>query len=168
MPVASATGHWYKSGRGLVPRRWVFVRDRSGTHRDEYFFTTDPALTPAAVIGYDTGRWNIATTFQELRSQLGLETTRGWCPNTVLRAAPCWFGRYSVVAALFTALPAAKRRGAVAWPGKEGVTFSDALAAVRRWLWSEWVLPQATDGAAVEKLPEPLQEILLSALALAA
>lgn len=37
--VAGGTGHWYKSGRGLVPLRWVFVRDRQGTHRDEYFVT---------------------------------------------------------------------------------------------------------------------------------
>jgi hypothetical protein len=61
--------------------------------------------------------------------------------------------------------PGPKRAGGIRWPGKEGVTFSDALAAVRRWLWSEWVFPQATDGAAVEKLPEPLREIILSALA---
>lgn len=43
-------GHWYKGGRGLVPVRWVFVRDQTGTHRDEYLFTTDPSLTPTAVI----------------------------------------------------------------------------------------------------------------------
>jgi DDE superfamily endonuclease len=166
--LASGTGHWYKSGRGLVPLHWVFVRDASGTHRDEYFFTTDPALTPEAVIGYYTGRWNIETTFEELRAHLGLETTRGWCRTTVLRAAPCLFGLYTAVALLFVALPEGKRRGAVAWPGKEGVTFSDALAAVRRWLWSEWVFPQAQGGAAVEKLPPPLREIILSALAPAA
>ena len=163
--VASGTGHWYKSGRGLVPLRWVFVRDRDGTHRDEYFFTTDPTLAATAVIGYYTGRWNIETTFEELRAHLGLETTRGWCANTVLRAAPCLFGLYTAVALLFHALPQAKRRGARHWPGKAGSTFSDALAAVRRWLWSEWVFPQAGGSAAVEKLPDQLRDIILSALA---
>jgi DDE superfamily endonuclease len=166
--TAGGTGHWYKSGRGLVPLRWVFVRDRSGTHRDEYFFSTDPTLTPAAIIGYYTGRWNLETTFEELRAHLGLETTRGWCCNTVLRAAPCLFGLYSVVALLFQALPEAKRTGAIDWPGKDTVTFSDALAAVRRWLWTEWVFPQVEGGAAVQELPEPLREIILSALAPAA
>ena len=86
----------------------------------------------------------------------------------MLRAAPCLFGLYAVVALLFHALPAPQRRGAVHWPGKESVTFSDALAAVRRWLWAEWVFPQADGGAAVEKLPEPLREIIFSALAPAA
>ena len=94
------TGHWYKSGRGLVPLRWVYVRDEGGTHRDEYFFSTDPSLTPEEIITLYTGRWNVETTFAEMRSCLGLETTRGWCKGTVLRAAPCLFGLYTDVALL--------------------------------------------------------------------
>ena len=162
------TGHWYKGGRGLVPLRWVFVRDQTGTHRDEYFFTTDPNLTPTAVIDHYCGRWNIEITFQEARSCLGLETTRGWRKNTVLRAGPCLLGLYSVVAILFHTLPASKRVGAVSWPGKATVTFSDALCAVRRWLWAEAVLPQAGDGTALQKLPESIRELLLTTLAPAA
>jgi len=166
--VVSGTGHWYKSGRGLVPLRWVFVRDLTGTPRDEYFYSTDPGMAAEAVIGHYTARWNIETTFQELRAHLGLESTRGWCAQTVLRAAPCLFGLYTVVALLYQALPAAKRAGGVDWPGKQGVTFSDALTAVRRWLWADGVFAQAGAGAAVQKLPQPVQEILLSALAPAA
>ena len=162
------TGHWYKSGAGLVPLRWVFVRDVSGTHRDEYFFTTDVSLSPTGVIGYYCGRWNIETTFQEARSALGLETTRGRCKNTVLRAGPCLLGLYSVVAILFHALPASKRTGAVTWPGKATVTFSDALCAVRRWLWAETILPQAGEDTALDKLPERVRELLLTTLAPAA
>jgi hypothetical protein len=163
--VASGQGHWYKSGAGLVPLQWVFVKDQDGTHRDEYFFTTDLTLKLEEIIGLYTGRWNIETTFQELRSHLGLETTRGWCQNTVLRAAPCLFGLYTVVALLYDSLPECKRQAAIAWPGKETTTFSDALTAVRRWLWTEWVFAKAPGGPSVEKLPEPIREILLSALA---
>jgi hypothetical protein len=166
--VVSGTGQWYKSGKGLVPVRWVYVRDRDGTHRDEYFFSTDLSLSPAAIVEQYTARWNIETTFEELRAHLGLETTRGWCARTVLRAAPCLFGLYSVVALLYDALPAAKRTGRVEWPGKEGVTFSDALTAVRRWLWTEGVFAQAGADGAIEKLPQPIREVLLSALAPAA
>jgi hypothetical protein len=163
--VAGGAGGWYKSGRGLVPLRWVFVRDLTGTHRDEYFYSTDPSLAPAAVIGYYTGRWNIETTFQEARSCLGLGTTRGWCEKTVLRAAPCLLGLYTAVALLYQALPQSKRVGSVSWPGKSGVTFSDALSSVRRWLWSEWVFPQSGGDRAIAKLPAHLQDLLLSALA---
>ncbi len=166
--TAAGEGHWYKSGHGLAPVRWVFVRDLDGTHRDEYFFTTDPTMDEAGVIAHYTSRWNIEATFQELRCHLGLETTRGWCRNTVLRAAPCLFGLYSVVAILYHALPQEKRSGAVDWPGKAAVTFSDAVTAVRRWLWCECVFPQAGCAEALQKLPDPLREVLLTALAPAA
>ena len=163
--AATGTGHWYKSGRGLVPLRWVFVRDLTGTHRDEYLFCTDPSLAAKAVVGHYAARWNIETTFQEARSCLGLGTTRGWCEGAVLRAAPCLLGLYTAVALLYQALPESERSGAVAWPGKADTTFSDALAAVRRWLWAGWVFPRAEGGGAVEKLPEPLRDLILSALA---
>jgi hypothetical protein len=96
--VITPAAHGYQAGNGLVPVRWVSVRDRTGTHRDEIRYTTDAALTPVDLIGYDCGRWDIETTFQEMRAHLGLETARGRCEKTVTRAAPCLFGRYSVVA----------------------------------------------------------------------
>lgn len=166
--VLTGTGHWYKAGRGLVPVRWVFVEDRSGTHRDEYLFTTDPGLTPAEVITRYTARWNVETTFRGCRSCLGLETTRGWCRSTVLRAAPSLLGLYAVVAVLFHALPAGKRAVAVSWPGKESVTFSDALAGVRRWVWADGVFPRAGAGVTIEQLPPRVRKLLLDALAPAA
>ena len=33
----------------------------------------------------------------------------------------------------------ARAAGRVAWPGKVETTFSDAITAVRRWLWVNWV-----------------------------
>ena len=71
--VVSGIGWWYKSGRPLVPVRWVFVRDRTGTHRDEYFFTTDVAMSPAPVIETYTGRWNIET------GQPHYTSSNRWC-----------------------------------------------------------------------------------------
>lgn len=162
------TGHWYKSGEKLVPLLWVFVRDKTGTHRDEYFFTTDVSLTAVSIIGYYCGRWNIETTFQECRSCLGLESTCGWCQQTVLRAGPCLLGLYSVVAVLFHALPESKRCGGIEWSGKTTTTFSDALCAVRRWLWDEVVFRQAQNTLDIKKIPQPIRELLLTALAPAA
>jgi hypothetical protein len=163
--TAQRTGHWYKGGGGLVPLRWVLARDLTGTHREEYFFTTDTTLTPAHIIGHYASRWNIETTFQEARGCSGLESTRGWCERTVPRAAPCLLGLYTVVAVRFAALPESKRVGGVSWPGKAGVTFSDALCAVRRWLWAEAVVPHAGAGTALQELPEPIRELLLGTLA---
>ena len=167
--VVSGTGQWHKSGKGLVPVSWVFVRDRTGTHRDSYLFSTDLTLTAAQVIEAYTGRWSIETTFQELRAYLGLETTRGWKPRTVLRAAPCLFGLYSVVALLYSQLPAeAAAAGAVSYRGKTEVAFSDAITAVRRQLWLEGVFESHGQTEVFENLPRPFQAVLLAALATAA
>jgi DDE superfamily endonuclease len=167
--VVTGTGHWYKAGQGLVAVRWVFVHDLTGTHRDEYFVTTDVGMSARAVIETYVGRWNEETTFQEMRSYLGLETTRGWKEQTVLRAAPCLFGLYTVVACLYSQLPRryTRERG-VEWRGKEVVTFSDAITAVRRWLWREWVFATPGHREAFEKLPRPFRRLLLQALAPAA
>jgi len=167
--VVSGVGHWYKNGEGLVPVRWVFVHDCAGTHRDEYFFTTDQAMTPKTIIEAFTGRWSIETTFQEMRAYLGLETTRGWTKKTVLRAAPCLFGLFSVIALLYAQLPA--HRGdsiGILWPGKTERTFSDAITAVRRWLWCNWSFATPEHHDAFSKLPRPLKAVLLYALAPAA
>lgn len=166
--TTTGAGRWYKKGEGLVPVRWAFVRDLDGTHRDEYFYATDPSFGVRRIIETYTGRWNIETTFQETRSELHIQTTRGWSKPTVLRAVPCLFGLYSVVAMLYASLPRSRRVGGVAWPGKTVVTFSDALAAVRRWIWTEGVFAHAPDGPSIQKLPPPIREILYAALAPAA
>jgi hypothetical protein len=167
--VVSGMGHWFKSGKGLVPVLWVFVQDRTGTHRDSSLFSTDLTLTAPQVIAISTGRWSIETTFQELRAYLGLETTRGWKERTVLRAAPCLFGLDSVVVLLYAALPAAADHpGAVTYRGKTEVAFSDAITAVRRQLWWQGVFESHGQTAVFENLPRPFQAVLLAALAPAA
>lgn len=167
--IVTGTGEWYKGGEGLVAVRWVFVHDCTGTHREEYFFTTDWSMTPKQIIETFTGRWSIETMFQEMRAHLGLETTRGRKENTVLRVAPCLFGLYSVVALLYAQLPAAHRSHfAITWPGKNHAAFSDAIVAVRRWLWVEWAFVTHGQNDAFTKLPSPLRKLLLYALTQAA
>jgi hypothetical protein len=167
--VVTGDGRWCKSGRPLVEVRWVFVHDLSGTHRDEYFFTTDMMMSVSSLIETYTGRWNIETTFEEVRSYLHVQTTRGWSRNTVLRMAPCLFGLYTFVVWLYADLPGRSARvGRVNWPGKRDVTFSDAITAVRRWLWLEWVLAILGHREAFQKLRPEFRQILLNGLAPAA
>jgi hypothetical protein len=167
--LVSGVGLRYRRGERPIPVRWAFVHDRTGTHRDEDFFTTDPAMAPGAVIAAYTGRWNIETTVAELRAFLGSEATRGRARATVLRAEPCLFGPYTIVVLLDAALPARwRRRRASIWPGKRDVTSSDAITAVRRWLWLGWVFADPGPAGALRKLPAGLRRILLDALAPAA
>jgi hypothetical protein len=167
--VVNGTGHWYKAGEGLVPIRWVYVHDRTGTHRDEYFYSTDVTMTAQEIVEEYTGRWNIETTFEDSHAYLGLESTRGRCERTVRRAEPCLLGLYSVVALLYWLLPSAdQEQGGVEGVGKATVTFSDAITAVRRWLWTRWVFPRAGHAETFAKLPEAFQQFLLAGLAPAA
>lgn len=167
--VVTGSGWWYKGGRPLVAVRWVFVHDRDGRHRDEYFVTTDVTMSARAVIETYTGRWNIETTFQEARSYLGPETTRGRARNTVLRSEPSLLALYTLVVWLYAELPLRYQRlRAVAWLGKSDVTFSDAITAVRRYLWVEGVFTLSGHREAFEKLGGPLRQILLQGLAPAA
>ena len=86
-----------------------------------------------------------------------------------MRAAPCLFGLYSVVALLYSQLPAGTNHpGAVAYRGKTEVAFSDAITAVRRQLWLEGVFQSHGQTEVFQNLPRPFQAVLLAALAPAA
>lgn len=168
--LVSGVGHWYKTGQGLVLVRWVFVHDLDGTHRDEYFFTTDAKLSPEEIVSLYTTRWSIETTFQEVRAHLGFETTRQWVKNSVLRAGPCLLGLFSVVCVIFA--EHVKTHGVrfrnTPWYHKGHVTFSDALATVRRLFWEQTVFAQPAWRTLYRKTPPELRSFLLDCLARAA
>ncbi len=79
------------------------------------------------------------TTFQEVRTHLGLETQRQWSDLAILRTTPELLGLFSLVAVWadeLARIPAsAVRPRTAAWYDKREPTFSDAIAAVRRALW---------------------------------
>lgn len=167
--ISGGVGHWYKARQGLVPVRWVFVHDIQGTHRDEYFYCTDPTLDPAQIVSLYTARWSIEVTFQEIRAHLGFTTVRNWCKRSVLRTAPCLLGLFSVICLIFERHTRGKPLtiAQACWYAKTEATFSDAIAAVRRLCWHE-VFEQPPFHAGMRKLPRQLRLTLLDHLSLAA
>jgi hypothetical protein len=167
--VATGTGHWYRIGEALVEVRWVYVHDCTGTHRDEYFFTTDRSMCPKRMVECYTQRWSIETTFQECREYLKLESPKGHGQQTVLRFTPCLFGLYTVVVLLYLQLPCpSNTRRAIFWRGKTTVTFSDMMTCVRRGVWEQWYFQTQADPQEFSKLSQALQDTILYALAPAA
>jgi hypothetical protein len=168
--IVSGTGLWYKAGAGVVPIRWVFVRDLQGTHRDEYFYSTDPSLTAQQIVSWFTARWPIETTFQEVRTHLGFETTRQHVARSVLRTAPCLLGLFSVICLIYAQHVKSHRTGIrhTLWYAKEEPTFSDAMATVRRLFWREILLQQPSYRNAFQKLPPKLRTWVLDRLCQAA
>jgi hypothetical protein len=167
--VITGTGHWYRIGEALVEVRWVYVHDCTGTHRDEYFFTTDLSMCPKRIVECYTQRWSIETTFQECREYLKLESPKGYGQQTVLRFTPCLFGLYTVVVLLYLQLPhPSSTLRAIFWRGKSTVTFSDMITSVRRTLWEQWGFHTQADPQEFSKLSPSLQDTILYALAPAA
>lgn len=159
--ITMGTGIWTNMRR-RVPVQWVFVRDLTGTQRDEYFYTTALELSPQKIIEIYTGRWSIETTFQEMRSYLGLESTRGRKKETILRMAPSLFGLYSLVVLIYHQLPSIwKNQNAIEWVGKSDRTFSDMLTAVRRWLWFDWVFVTLDKRDTLQELRGDLKKTLM-------
>jgi DDE superfamily endonuclease len=167
--IVTGTGHWYRIGEALVAVRWVYVHDCTGTHRDEYLFTTDLSLGPQQIVECYTQRWSIETTFQECREYLKLESTKSYSQQTVLRFTPCLFGLYTLVVLFYLQLPhPSSTLRAVLWQGKSTVTFSDMMTCVRRALWVHWCFHTQADAQEFSKLSPSLQETILYALAPAA
>jgi hypothetical protein len=148
-----------------VKIRWVYVHDLSGHHRDEYLYSTDIAMNAKQIIEAFVGRWDIEVTFEEMREHLGLETTRGRSRNTVLRAEPCLFLLYSLVAYWYAQL--GKAAIWYRWCGKTSITFTDAITAVRRSVWETCLFQQPELGGHIEKLPHDAKKLVLDALSLA-
>jgi hypothetical protein len=137
--VASATAVWYSTGLPPVPLRWVLIRDPEEEFETQALLCTDLHADPERIIGWFVRRWQMESTFQEVRQRLGFETQRHWSEQAVQRTAPALLGLFSVVALLAhrqrERIPKALRRAA--WYDKRYPTFSDALALVRKELWRQ-------------------------------
>ena len=115
------------------------VRDPSGEREPQAFLSTDLAAAPERILGWFVSRWRMETTFQEVRTHLGVETQRQWSDLAILRTTPALLGLFSLVTTwadkLAQAPASAVRPRTAAWYNKREPTFSDAIATVRRALW---------------------------------
>jgi hypothetical protein len=128
---------WHTPGQDPVALRWVLVRCPQDSFEPAAFFCSDTSMSAKQIIVCSALRWNIEVTFEELRAFLGFETQRQWSDRAVERTTPCLFGIFSLVTTMASILyPTELPVRQVSWYLKEDATFSDALAAVRRHLWS--------------------------------
>jgi hypothetical protein len=170
LDTATGTAVWYHSGLAPAPIRWVLVRDPTGVRDTQAFLCTNLDATPMQILGWFVSRWSIETTFQESRAHLGVETQRQWSDLAIARTTPALFGLFSLVA-LWVSDPkiaASLRPRSAAWYCKRQPSFSDAIAAVRRALWSAPGFSMSRHRADSVKIPTALMERLTDALCYAA
>jgi hypothetical protein len=95
---------WYRAGSPPVTLRWVVVRDPTGEHEPQAFFSTDTELDPAVILAYFVRRWQVEVTFSECRAHLGGETQRQWSDRAIRRTTPALLGLYALITVWATAL----------------------------------------------------------------
>jgi len=164
---------WFdKHGNTVTPIRWVCVLgDPKQNLADNFFFSSDPTMTAPQIIEHYAKRWNIEVTFEEARALLGLETTRHWCRQSVLRVTPILLGLFSAVVLIWQQLPSTRRRTcSTRTPcySKQTITFADALAAVRRELWEQSLLRHRRKTRCLNELTPAVRQMILWHLTAAA
>jgi hypothetical protein len=93
--VFSGTAVWYSTGLPAVPLRWVLIRDPQDEFKTQALLCTDLEAGPERIIAYFVRRWQMETTFQEVRQRLGFETQRHWSQKAIRRTAPAILALFS-------------------------------------------------------------------------
>lgn len=168
--LTSGTCVWFHVGKEAVPIRWVLLRDPWGKFATQALLCTNLEAEPEAIISWFIKRWQLEVTFEESRRHLGLETQRQWSEKAIARTTPCLFGLYSMVTLLAQELANEKKlvTRSAAWYKKEAATFSDAIAAVRRYLWAFQHFQTSKNEAEMIKIPRAFVERLTDTLCYAA
>jgi hypothetical protein len=166
LEIASATAIWYHGGLPPLPIRWVLVRDPAGIRKPQAFLCTDLDAAPATILGWYVHRWSMETTFQETREHLGVETQRQWSDLAIARTTPALLGLFSLITlwAAEAKVALALHPRSAAWYAKDDPTFSDAIATVRRVLWSGSNLSISRINPENVEIPAALLQRLIEAV----
>ncbi len=167
--LLSATAVWYHTGLPPVPIRWVLIRDPWGKFATQAVLSTDLAADPLQIVGWFILRWQLEVTFREVRAHLGVETQRQWSDRAIARTTPALLGLFSLVTLLAHAqMPARAPIRQSAWYCKPLPTFADALALVRRQLWTEATFQTLPVESDLVNIPRTLLNHLADLLCYAA
>jgi hypothetical protein len=164
--IATGVALWYTPGYDPLPIRWVLVRDPLGELDPVAFFATDQSATPLQILAWFIMRWNVEVTFEEARAHLGVETQRQWSDLAITRTTPALLGLFSLVTVLAHRLTEDKPFPArsAAWYTKVEPTFSDAIALVRRHLWTRTKFTNSPSDTGFVEIPASVLHGLVDSL----
>ena len=152
---------WYGVNKTSLVRL-VIVRDPDGVEPDDYFFTTDLTATGADVATRYAARWPIEVCFRDVKQDLGAQDPQSWKRQGPERAAAlslwlhavtwCWYLQTHPDGTTWTPRP---------WyPAKATPSFLDALAALRKALWSQRITAMSRSGPDNTKITEAILDTL--------
>src|SRR6266851_4842713 len=163
LEILSQTAVWYSTGFPPVPIRWVLIRDPLHKFATQALLCTDREADPQQILTWFILRWQLEVTFHEVRTHLGVETQRQWSDRAIARTTPALFGLFSLVTLLahdqFQHQPAPPICQA-AWYAKSTPTFADAIAVVRRQLWTQTTFPTSPADGDLVQIPRAVLDHL--------
>ncbi len=156
---------WYRVNK-TEQVRLVIVRDPTSVEPDDFFFTTDLTASGAETASRYAGRWPIEVCFRDVKQHLGGQDPQSWKRNGPERAAClslwlhamtwCWYLDTHPTGHTWIPRP---------WyQHKTTPSFLDALAALRRVLWTQRI----TTMSAPQDENNKITDVLLDTLAYAA
>jgi hypothetical protein len=168
--VATGTAVWYRVALPVVPLRWVLIRDPQQPFRTQALLCTDQEVTPAQIVPWFVWRWQLETTYAEVRAPVGVESQRPGSDLAIARTTPCLLALFSLVTLLANDLHQQRKLSlrSSAWYGKPQLTFSDTIAAVRQQFWSNPPFTRSSKKRDQIKIPRLLFQHLTEALCYAA
>jgi hypothetical protein len=121
------------------PIRLVISRDPQGKEKDDFFFTTDIAMSAAEVLSCYCDRWAIEDTFRQTKQSLGAQQPQTYKAQGPERAAALGLWLYSMVWLWYINQKSGRRYYLVQpwYRQKSTPSFADALSCLRRELWTQ-------------------------------
>jgi hypothetical protein len=154
----------------VVPIRWVLIRDPKQEFEPQALLCTKLDIEPTQILEWFVLRWQMEVTFEEARAHLGIETQRQWSDKAIARTTPALFALFSIVTLVAARLIRTRKLPArkAAWYAKDQATFSDTIALVRRYLWSNLTFSISSSKNDVLKVPRSVFEHFIDTLCFAA
>lgn len=170
LQLATGTAIWTGPGKPVIPLRWVLIRDPRGRFEPQALLSSEPSLDERQILCWYLQRWQAEVTFEDVRAHLGVETQRQWSDLAIARTTPVLLGLYSwITLAALALFPDGKLPfRTAAWYEKSEATFSDAIAATRKAMWSAQNFDMSPNRTDMSEIPRPVLEALLDSLCYAA
>lgn len=143
----------------------VIVRDPHGTCPDDFFVTDDDNASGADVASRYAGRWSIEICFREVKQCLHAEDPQSWKGEGPERAAALSLWLHSAIWTWHITVYGTKHTWTPRpwYPNKTTPSFIDALASLRRTLWSERITSMSSATPHHPKILDGILDMLASA-----
>lgn len=142
----------------------VIVRDPNGEKDDEFFFSTNLAMTPCDIVHCYSTRWAIEVVFREIKQYLGSDQPQARKKMAVLRIMPFCLWLNSVIKLWFVVESTTQQPVLLEsdpwYAHKETISFQDMLGALRLHFWQDYISTWSTSEANLKKIGDFLVKSL--------